>query len=202
MCSCAFLHDDSNFLSSCNFLGECFLSLLFNLDFFFDRAAPLMVFLQYLLQSLFIAVILEAFIRRPERKVDLSTDVTSKYIAYADYLLHHCPNPSKTDRWVLECLTLMRTDWLPASVEGVVAAAELPYQPSSVHQLQLPSYAFFWEHPQHISQDHHQHQQQQQQRQPQHNTTTYNHPQQHEQSPQQVKKRLKVLPPLRIAAVS
>jgi hypothetical protein len=201
MCSRAFLQDDSNFLSSCNFLGECFLSLFFNLDFFFDRAAPLMIFLQYLLQSLFIAVILEAVIRRPERKVDLSTDVTSKYIAYADYLLHHCPNPSKTDRWVLECLSLMRTDWLPASAEGVVPAAELPYQPS-VHQLQLPSYSFFWEHQQHISQNDHQHQQLQQQRQLQHNNTNKNHPQQHEKSPQQVKKRLKVLPPLRITAVS
>jgi hypothetical protein len=181
--------------------------LLFDLDFFFDHAAPLMIFLQYFLQSLLIAVILEVFIRRPERK--LSADLTSKYIAYADYLLHHCSAPSKTDRWVIECLALMRTDWLPAtSDKGVVAATELSCHLSS-QQLQLPSYASFWEHQQQLSQNHHR--QLQQHRSQQHQQQLFEHHQQqphqqqqqrHEDPLQQIRKRLKVLPPLRITAAS
>jgi hypothetical protein len=199
---------------SCHFLGECFLSLLFDLEFFFKHAAPLMVLLEFLLQSLVIAVIVEAVIRRPERKMDWSADMTSKCIAYADYLLQHCTSPSKIDRWVLECMALSRTDWLPAASDNDGLATTTQSFNNSTDQLELPSYAFYW-----------QFQQQQGQKQPQnhqyvqqnkHQITHQNtdnqgiqrqnlQPQQHleqERLFQHVKKRLKVLPPLRTTAPS
>ena len=120
------------------------MSLIFSLDFFFEHAAPLMFLLQYLLKSLVLAVILEAFIRRPERKEDLSVEMKANYIAYADYLLHHCSVPSKTDRWALECLMFARTGWLPAaSYEGGVVVAQQPQCFSSSHHLELSCYTFF-----------------------------------------------------------
>ena len=181
------------------------MSLIFSLDFFFEHAAPLMFLLQYLLQSLVIAVILEAFIRRPERKEDLTVEVKAKYIAYADYLLHHCSVPSKTDRWARECLMSARTDWLPAaSEEGGVAAAQVPQCCSTSHQLQLPSYAFFWQHQQQpleqleqLPQQQNQHQQQQNQRSQQ-----LNQHQQQQHPHQHIRKRLKTLPPLHVTASS
>jgi hypothetical protein len=198
---------------SCNFLGECFLSLLFDLDFFFKHAAPLMVVLHVLLQSLVIAVILEAVIRRPERKVDLSNDMTSKYIAYADYLLLHCTSPSKTDRWVIECLKLMQTDWLPATSENAIVPSAVQSCNSAINHPELPSYAFFWQHQQLPSQQKPQDQRQNDDKHQISSTSHQNkdiphqyqhqqHLQQQERPLQQVKKRLKALPPLRITAAS
>jgi hypothetical protein len=174
------------------------MSLIFSLDFFFEHAAPLMFLLQYLLKSLVLAVILEAFIRRPERKEDLSVEMKANYIAYADYLLHHCSVPSKTDRWALECLMFARTDWLPAaSDERGVVVAQQPQCFSSSHQLQLPSYAFFWQHQQQTLEQLEQLPQQQNERphqQTQHNQQQHQH--------QHVRKRLKTLPPLHVTAAS
>lgn len=213
MRSCFKIVSQHDSFCSCHFLGECFLSLLFDMDFFFEHAAPLMVCLQILLQSLVIAVILEAVIRRPEHKMDWSADLTSKYIAYADYLLQHCTSPSKTDRWVTKCLALGRTDWLPAaSDKGGVATVVQSCNPA-IHQFELPSFAFFWQYQLQPSQHQQQHHQNGEQNKQQISQITNNYESQHqnqyqqrhhsqEHPLQQVKKRLKALPPLRTNTAS
>jgi hypothetical protein len=190
------------------------LSLLFDLDFFFEHAAPLMFLLQSILQSLVIAVIVQAVGRRPERKMDWSADMTSKYIAYADYLLKHCTSPSKIDRWIIQCLALARTDWLPAASDNGGVATVMQSHNSANHQMELPSFSFYWQYPQQQSQQppqNNQHGQQNMHHINHHSTDNLDvqyqnqQQQQHRQQEnplQQVKKRLKVLPPLRTTAAS